>query len=240
MGAQRAVQPWDRVVVLTAQRPVRVVALSDTHAMHDHVEVPPGDVLVHAGDLTRVGSLEDVEAFGRWLARLPHRHKVVIAGNHDFCFEREARAQAIAALGDVVYLQDAAAHVAGLRMYGSPWQPEFHDWAFNLPRGEALARVWAKIPKGLDVLLTHGPPHGVGDVLWSGDRAGCEALAEALPRARPQVHVFGHIHEAYGVYPTPHALCLNASVCTFDYAPTQRPRVVDIWPGGAQPPRLIV
>ena len=110
--------------------------------------------------------------------------------------------EALALLRDVpglVYLEDAEAQVAGLRIYGAPWQPWFYDWAFNLPRaGEALARIWAKVPTGVDVLLTHSPAHGLLDRTRDGREVGCELLRQELERIRPRLHVFGHIHEAYG------------------------------------------
>ena len=133
-----------------------LVLLSDTHGKHDTLVVPAGDILVHAGDLTDAGSLEELEDVNAYFARLPHRHKLVIAGNHDFCFEREPE-EARATLTAATYLEDEAVTVEGIRFYGSPWQPWFFDWAFNLPRGEALKEKWALIPPKTDVLITHAP-----------------------------------------------------------------------------------
>jgi hypothetical protein len=131
---------------------------------------------------------------------LPHRHKLVVAGNHDWCFAREPQA-ALEVLGQgSVYLQDAETTIEGIRVWGSPWQPEFNEWAFNLPRGEALAAKWALIPVGIQVLVTHGPPHGIGD--WCGDpvRQGCADLLAAVRRVRPVLHLFGHIHQDGGFW----------------------------------------
>ncbi len=156
---------------------MRIVAVADTHTFQgDLRQIPDGDVFLHAGDLCRGGRLDELRTVAAWLRTLPHRHKIVVAGNHDWCFVREPQA-AIEVLGPgIVYLQDSEATIDGVRFWGSPWQPAFNDWAFNLPRGEALARKWALIPTGIDVLVTHGPPHGIGD--WSGDsvRRGCEDL----------------------------------------------------------------
>jgi len=206
----------------------RLVLLSDTHGYHGSLRVPDGDVLVHAGDLSGTGKPRELEAFARFLDRLPHRHKVVIAGNHDFLFEREPeRAQAYLR-GVATYLQDSEVTVEGLRFWGSPWQPWFHDWAFNLPRGAALAERWALVPSGVDVLVTHGPPFGILDqVARGGLSVGCEALLEALPRIHPKLHVFGHIHEAYGAVRRAGTLYVNASVCDLRYDPVQPPVVVD-------------
>jgi hypothetical protein len=178
---------------------MRLVAVADTHTFHDDLEVPDGDVFVHAGDLCRRGDLDELKGVAGWIHALPHRHKVVVAGNHDWAFAREPAA-ARALLGPVHYLEDRALTIEGVRFYGSPWQPAFHDWAFNLPRGAALAEVWAKIPLGLDVLITHGPPAGVGDRAFDARGAGCADLRARCDLAAPRLHVFGHIHQDGGVW----------------------------------------
>lgn len=208
---------------------LRLVCLSDTHNRHDRLDVPDGDVLLHAGDFTGRGTEEEVAAFGAFLARLPHAEKVVVAGNHDFLFQRQPK-RARELLGDVTYLQDAGARVAGLSVWGSPWQPWFHDWAFNLPRGVALAERWALVPDEVDVLVTHGPPWGVLDTTAYGESAGCEELALARRRIRPRLHLFGHIHEAYGTQREGGILSVNACQCDLRYRPVQAPVVVD-WDG---------
>ena len=187
-----------------------LVLMADTHGYHRHLVVPPGDLLIHAGDLTQLGSLEELAEANRFLASLPHRHKIVIAGNHDFCFERTP-AEARATLTAATYLQDEAVVVEGLKLYGSPWQPWFYDWAFNLPRGPALARKWALIPPDTDILVTHGPPYGIGDLTAGGERAGCEDLLKRVRELRPKLHVFGHIHEGAGVYRSGGTTFVNAS-----------------------------
>src|SRR5512147_2620038 len=110
---------------------MRIVAVADTHLFHDELPVPEGDVFIHAGDICRRGSLDELAMAARWLASLPHRTKVVVAGNHDWAFvNRPADARRI--LGpDVLYLEDSGATLDGLRLWGSPWQPEFNGWAFN-------------------------------------------------------------------------------------------------------------
>ena len=209
---------------------MRIVCISDTHGMHDSVVVPEGDVLIHAGDLTSRGTARQIRACGEWLAALPHRHKVVIAGNHDFLFESElARARELIESPGLTYLHDSGVEIEGVHFWGSPWQPWFHDWAFNLERGEALVEVWAKIPSATDVLITHGPPFGVLDrVARGGHSVGCEALAERLQGLEVKLHVFGHIHEDYGVQlGADGRVAINASIATLSYTPTQAPVVVD-------------
>jgi predicted phosphohydrolase len=208
-------------------RSIRLVCISDTHNRHKKIALPAGDILVHAGDLSGHGEPKEIAAFGKWLAGLPYRHKVVIAGNHDFLFERSP-AEGRALLGEVTYLQDSGAELEGLRFWGSPWQPWFYDWAFNLPRGEPLREKWALIPAGTDVLITHGPPLGHGDRTSRGEQVGCADLLEAIRRIQPRCHVFGHIHEGYGTTREGQTACLNAATCDLDYQPVHAPLVLDL------------
>jgi predicted phosphodiesterase len=174
-----------------------LVCVADTHGFHDGLQVPDGDIFLHAGDLTQRGTRPQLEAVNAWLTRLPHRHKVVIAGNHDFLFQDEPHA-ARALLTGATYLEDGEVTVEGLRIWGSPWQPWFYDWAFNLGRGRDIDAKWRLIPEGIDVLVTHGPPYGLGDTVWGGEHVGCQDLLRHLRRVKPRLHLFGHIHEARG------------------------------------------
>jgi len=207
----------------------RLVCVSDTHNRQGQFDVPDGDVLIHAGDLTGRGSPVEVAAANDWLGRLPHADRIVIAGNHDFLFE-DQNAAARSLLTNATYLEDSATEVRGLKFWGSPWQPWFHDWAFNLPRGPALAEKWRQIPEGVDVLVTHGPPSGILDETASGEHVGCEELRRRLDgmRTPPRLHVFGHIHESHGILRTPRTIFVNASICDVGYRPVQNAIVVDL------------
>lgn len=211
---------------------MRLVLISDTHGWHGAMApLPPGDGVIHAGDVSGRGTLTELAAFFTWFGGLPYRHRIVIAGNHDFALERQAAAAEALVPPGVTYLRDAGAMVDGLRVWGSPWQPWFHDWAFNLERGEPLAARWALIPADVNVLVTHGPPAGILDQVAGPvpRRVGCEELARRvaqLPDLR--LHVFGHIHEAYGVVARGRTVWVNASVCDIRYRPVNRPVVVDL------------
>jgi predicted phosphodiesterase len=205
----------------------RVVALADTHGFQESLVVPEGDILIHAGDLTRLGSLAEIERAARFFAALPHRHKILIAGNHDFGFQRE-RAAAVALLRGITYLEDEEITVLGLRIHGSPWQPEFCDWAFNLPRGPALAEKWSRIDHGVDVLVTHGPPRDIGDRTWDGRHEGCDDLKRRIEVVAPRVHLFGHIHEARGAWTFGATRFIN---CTTSEC-SEAPAVIDLEPRG--------
>jgi len=180
---------------------MRIVAVADTHTFEaDLGVIPDGDVFIHAGDLLRRGTLAELSAVSAWIRSLPHEHKLVIAGNHDWCFT-DSRATCEQMLGEgVTYLEDQGMRIGGLQFWGSPWQPEYNDWAFNLPRGAALAEKWARIPRETDVLITHGPPRGYGDRSPIGRRIGCEELLPAVHRVAPTLHLFGHIHQDGGFW----------------------------------------
>lgn len=206
---------------------MRIVAIADTHMFHQDLNpLPRGDVLVHAGDLARFGSFEELIEVVGWLRLLPFEHKIIISGNHDRFFE-ESRAKAIEILGPaIIYLEDSLCEIEGVTFWGSPWQPAFNHWAFNLPRGEALASKWSLIPSNIDVLITHGPPMGIGDHGDDPIRAGCEDLKIATNRVKPKLHLFGHIHHDGGCW-FRDEICF-ANVTTWECE--RRPTVIDFDP----------
>jgi hypothetical protein len=140
--------------------------------------------------------------------------------------------------GNIVYLEDTSYTdpISGLTFYGSPWQPIFAKprfWAFALPDDDnsATAEVtWGKIPAGVDVLITHGPPRGVLDMTRDNGPCGCPILRKALDRVRPRLHVFGHIHETHGqeLLQEIGTLCVNASICSYEYKPEQPAHVITL------------
>lgn len=203
---------------------ITLVAISDTHALHRSVAIPDGDILVHAGDITRSGDPAEVKDLNAYLGTLPHRHKIVIAGNHDFCFERDPETSR-ALLSNCTYLQDEAVFIDELWIYGSPWQPWFYDWAFNLRRGAEIRAKWTLIPENTDILITHGPPYGYLDQTARGEKVGCRDLLEAVERIQPRVHIFGHIHEGYGVASNGKTHFMNACTCNLAYEPVNKPLV---------------
>lgn len=213
---------------------MKFVCVSDTHNRLDRIDFPPGDVLIHAGDLTGRGSLDEIERGIKELAKLDYRYKILIAGNHDFGFEQQPKAvqQILTKQGpDIIYLLDQAVTIEGIKIYGSPWQPWFHNWAFNVERGQEIKKKWDLIPDDIDILITHGPPHGFRDLTAWGIHAGCEELLRVVrERVRPRYHIFGHIHEGYGAEKDPeHDITyVNASICTLSYAPNNLPIVIEI------------
>ena len=205
---------------------LRIVVLSDTHGLHDAVEVPDGDILIHAGDFTLRGSLDELRSFNDFLGKQPHQFKLVIAGNHDFCFQHLPN-ESRNILTNAQYLQDEATTISGVKFYGSPWQPWFMNYAFNLPRGEQLREKWARIPEDTDVLITHTPPFGLLDKTFEDEAVGCVDLMDRIEAVRPKLHLFGHIHECYGVTKNKHTTFGNASNCTLQYQALNPPLVFD-------------
>lgn len=210
---------------------MRLVCISDTHGLHRQLrDIPDGDVLIHAGDFLGVGKLDELEDFNEWLGGLPHRHKIIIAGNHDWAIQDHPEAARLL-ITEAVYLEDEGVEVESIRFWGSPWTPYFRNWAFNLKRGEPLARRWAKIPDNTDVLITHGPPRGILDeahVNFRVERAGCQDLADRVEQLRVKAHIFGHIHEGYGQTDQNGVRYVNASTCTIRYRPDNPPITLDV------------
>jgi predicted phosphohydrolase len=205
---------------------MKLIAIADTHGLHRSLEIADGDILIHTGDLTRHGSLDDVSEFNDFLGTLPHPYKIVIAGNHDLCFEKERKA-CDELLTNCIYLQDQEVTIDGVRVYGSPWQPWFYDWAINLERGPEIRAKWDLIPEGIDILITHGPPYGIGDLTSRGEYVGCQDLLEVIEKIKPGVHIFGHIHEGYRITSNGITTFINDSVCDHHYQPVNPPLVYD-------------
>ncbi|MEM0998613.1 MAG: metallophosphatase domain-containing protein [Bacteroidota bacterium] len=207
---------------------MRIVFISDTHNRHADLELPAGDLLVHAGDFSSRGREWEVREFMAWFSQQSHARKVVVAGNHDFLAENDPAAFAALVPAGVDYLNDSGVEIGGLQIWGSPVQPEFYDWAFNRKRGPEIARHWALIPEGTDLLVTHGPPYGALDKTTRGEPVGCKDLRKLVEAIRPRIHVFGHIHEAYGTYTEAGVHYINASSLDERYLLRHAPVVVDI------------
>lgn len=217
--------------------------MADTHLMHERcpsIPTPEVDLLIHAGDATLVGNERELQRFFAWFSALPARHKIFVAGNHDWLFQEDPfRARTLVPPG-VIYLEDDSVEIDGVRIWGSPWQPEFQDWAFNLPRGPRLREKWDRIPAGVDIVVTHGPPMGVLDRNYEGVHVGCEDLRDVLTRkVKPRLHVFGHIHHGYGTTSTGRTVYVNAAVCDESYRPFNDPVLLEVGPSGPYPPEVL-
>ena len=218
-----------------------ITFISDTHTKHHRVTatLPGGDLLIHSGDLMNSGYRKnDILEFLDWFDGIKgYDKKVFIAGNHDRYFEDrpDEIKDILADYPSIIYLEDQLVGIYDLgtdkstKIWGSPWQPEFYDWAFNLPRqGEELKEKWDAIPEGIDILITHGPAWGHLDTVKfnPGVNLGCELLAERIQAVKPKIHVCGHIHSGYGYKFADGTHRFNASVLDEEYSFTQKPMTV--------------
>lgn len=198
---------------------MKILFISDTHGEHQKLnDLPQADILIHSGDISKRGKDYEIEDFIKWFSSLDFRYKIFIAGNHDFYFESKAISKIQEMLPqDVFYLCDTGITIEEINIWGSPITPTFFNWAFNRDRGSNIAKYWDKIPQNTDILITHGPPSGILDQTISGSNVGCEDLLKKIRLIKPKYHLFGHIHEAYGVYETTYTTFINGSILDEDY-----------------------
>ena len=209
---------------------MKITFISDTHNKHEYLTskaydniLGSGDVLVHAGDISMMGKTGEIKSFLDWFSNVDYTHKIFIAGNHDWGFELVSDIAPEYKEKNVHYLFDSEVTIEGVKFYGSPWQPEFFSWAFNLPRGEKLAEKWKMIPGNTDVLITHGPAKGMLDYTPGGEEVGCQDLFHRIMEVQPKIHVCGHIHWAYGQKNFFGVEFLNASVLNERYQHENKP-----------------
>lgn len=231
---------------------MKLALASDIHGLWRKIDWPKADVLCLAGDILhnyeygRGCSVEcarqviEIEDLIKYL-KDKYAHLVLVAGNHDWAWYRHhSHEQAVNAcnMEGVHYLQDSSVVIDGVKFYGSPWQPYFYDWAFNLPNPKvspAMAYAAAQamcnnIDFDTNVLITHGPPYGVLDITYGGEHVGCPRLAERVLKNDNylKLHVFGHIHFSAGIEKIDGKTFVNAAILGEDYLPAKNPTVVDI------------
>ena len=215
---------------------IRITFISDTHTKHGlcEMDLPGGDILIHSGDFMNSGYYwQEAKEFLEWFNGLyQYDHKILIAGNHDRWFEDNLRdiPNAMLEYPNITYLLDQQTEIYGLKIWGSPWQPEFYNWAFNLPRnGEDLREKWFWIPKDCDILVTHGPAQGHLDVSGYGDTdLGCELLRERIDIVKPLIHCFGHIHGSAGYKFDGNTHYFNAAILGERYNYQNKPMTIDV------------
>ena len=207
---------------------MRITCISDTHELHRDLWLPGGDLLIHAGDITFFSSRESVlEDFNDWLGAQPYRYKVVIPGNHDSLLELPEHQRKIT---NAHLLVDRGILLGGLKLWGSPVTTHA-DVAFGMPDPNERTGLWSRIPNELDVLITHGPPYRVLDSA-PGElhHGGCPQLRAAVIVKRPRLHVFGHVHAAYGTRPSTNTMFINAALAGEQGNLDKRPITLTICP----------
>jgi 3',5'-cyclic AMP phosphodiesterase CpdA len=218
---------------------MKITFISDTHNKHKQVtsSLPGGDLLIHAGDATSMGYKHELQQFMKWYNSIDnYTHKIFIAGNHDWGFQTEPDMckELLNFYNKITYLEDNLGLIGddyetAVKVWGSPWQPEFYNWAFNLPKqGNELQEKWNNIPLDTDILITHGPAWGKLDTVKGlSVPLGCELLAERIKVVKPKIHVCGHIHTGYGYIYDGDTHYFNAAVLNEQYVFAQKPITVE-------------
>lgn len=210
---------------------MRIVCFSDTHAdicidRLDTISMPEGDVLICAGDFSGIGNNLDIINFNETLKRFKHEFKILCPGNHDRFLEHSYD------LGEVILDQafllcDQEVVIKGIKFYVTPWTPTFYNWSFMLSE-EELKKKFEYIPEDTNVLISHGPPFGILDKNNKGINCGSKALLERVKKVKPKYHVFGHIHQNYGIEEIEDTKFINCSLLDDDYILKNEPVVFDI------------
>lgn len=224
----------------------RFVFLSDTHNLHEHVVVPDGDVLIHCGDATVYGKLDELASFAQWFEALPHRRKIFIPGNHDVVMQDNFKAGCEVIRGDIEIVTHGQLFIEGVQCFLSSWTPgSYHGskrWRFHYDRQPVMTR-WEAIPLATQLLVTHGPPLGILDKTgpkYGYASVGCSHLTgqvmKLVEHGRLSHHVFGHIHDSHGRLTMnverdiggPIMEFINTAICDDTYKPVFEPEVVDL------------
>ncbi len=214
---------------------LKIVCISDTHNKHDRITIPECDILIHAGDATGMGTFTEVRKFAEWFEKQPAKHKIFVPGNHELDFANQYPISAFwfhdhCPSGHL--LINAEIEIEGIRFYGSPITPFFLNWAWN-EFSEGLMRTWKQIPDDVDILITHGPPYGILDRSYvaRGRMLGCTYLRDEIKdRVKPDVHIFGHIHDSHGTHSDGTTDYYNVSICTEEYNPDNPITIIDYTP----------
>lgn len=221
---------------------MKIIHISDNHGSIPP-DVEPCDILVHSGDLTNVGELRQVVSVFEWFRRQKAKHIVFIAGNHDRSFDQqfcrdwkneEVYYRAKQLIDDlpsnIHYLENSGCEIDGIKFWGSPITPDFFPqfWSFNKPRGEVIRQVWNEIADHTNVLITHGPPANILDQTTTFVRTGCSDLLIKVKKINPDLHLFGHIHEAYGIYSGIITTFSNGSILNEKYELKNKPNIFEL------------
>ena len=227
---------------------VKIVAISDTHTKHKKLEIPECDVLIHAGDFTWTGKYWEVNRFLMWMEKQPAKHKIVVAGNHEMSLDKthEKFYPPTANLMHVyreriTYLENSAVEIDGIKFYGTPWTPWFHDWGFNGVEGAdapfrrhenaMLSDIYGEIPMDTNVLICHGPPYDLVDKATDDHRCGSVEMRKIIEdpnRIDLRLYICGHIHEARGRDTTGGVEVCNVSSLARDYETIGPPVVIEV------------
>lgn len=210
---------------------MKIVCISDTHCQLEAVDLPEGDLLIHSGDATYRGTVKEIVDFNASLGKIKHKYKhgiIFCPGNHDWLYETNSTLAKELTTNATVLINESIT-VDGFKIYGSPFTPFFHAWAFNLYRGKDLAGNWSKVPDDTNILVTHGPAYGILDALEDGGNVGCQDLSDRIRSlSQLKLHISGHIHFSHSSIIKDGVVYVNASICDERYNPTNKSIVIDL------------
>jgi len=190
---------------------MKIIVISDTHNRIIKEEIPDGDMLIHCGDVSIWGTEKELDYHLSTMNNLSHKYKIWIAGNHDRLIESNNELKT--KYKNLIYLEDSLVEIEGLKIYGTPWTSIFRNWSFMLSE-EEQEKMFSKIPK-CDILISHGPPRYILDVNDRNQPCGSSALRKKVFEIKPKFHLFGHIHESYGIIDYPEITFVNASIYNY-------------------------
>lgn len=188
---------------------MRITVISDTHSKHRELKLPGGDLLIHSGDFSSMGYQHEIKNFCEWFSQQDYRDKIFIAGNHELGLQdhRKDSMTIINSYKNIDYLEEDLIifneedYENSIKIFGTPWQLEFCNWAFNLKAGEELQEKLDNILTDIDILITHNPPYSILDSAGppiNESFLGCPQLFKKVKEIKPKIHIFGHIHGGYG------------------------------------------
>jgi Icc-related predicted phosphoesterase len=210
---------------------MKIVAFSDIHGQQNNklarwFNNNPGDLLIFAGDL-QLNNLDDGTKFIEWIHQLPYTNKILVFGNHDGNYIHALAYIIQNSFNNITFLNNNNTIINGIKIFGSPHSVEYGSWWFMMKDNE-LADLWNKIPDDTDILITHGPPFGILDYTCDGFTTGSKTLGEKISKLKQlKYHIFGHIHESYGIKRINNITFMNVSLLNEKYQFANNPIIID-------------
>lgn len=194
--------------------------ISDTHQHHKKILMPKYvDMIIHAGDFTYHGEIDEVQKFLNWYGEQNAKHKLLICGNHEVEISKQPLEllQQMCENQGIKLLHNSHTIIEGHTIFGSPFSKQFGGWAYMCSEPD-LANIYDSILPDASIVITHGPAYKKLDFCPNG-HVGSTALAHRLTELpNLKLHVTGHIHESRGTMIENGVLTVNASICGIPYS----------------------
>ena len=197
---------------------MKLLHLSDTHSKHSLLKnLPKGDIIIHSGDVSLNGLENEVMGFIEWFEKLPYKYKIFVAGNHEDCLFG-ANVEGLSE--NCFYLCNSGVTIEGIKFYGVPM------FMKDVISGNYDKNI-QQIPIDTDILITHQPPYCILDFSTNIHYGDCILLQTVL-KIQPKYHLFGHIHNAYGIERIDNTTFVNAAILNEKYELTYKPVLLEI------------